>query len=820
MADPYAATRTLIDERPERAAALESILAVDDAGPWTFEDVEVDSGTFGELVSRGIVERDGDTYRVADREAVEAALTGEAYTDAETASTPTIGETLRAQIAARSMHRDGVGGLLGALVLLVVFRTLTIRSVFHGDRVVLPGNDPYHYLYWVEQLARAEPQPGLFAWEAIAGVLGGRAGGDPLAYTVGWWATELTGAGVDGAAGVVAWLPVLAAVAIGVIVWAIALLVTNDERIAVAAVVVFALLPGHALYSGIGFFDHSYLDYLWLALSILAVTWLAWDHEQRGAGERRDHLRSPVTWLVVALLGVVVAAMALTWDGSPVLLVGLAVYATIRASSDIRAGWNPLVPAVPVIGALGLGFWLAYRLHAGAGWGDRLVVVAPLLVAIGVGLVASVAWVIEQLDGPPAAHLALSGLSVVPIWVGLKRVAPDVAGRLQSRAEQALFGRVGSGISETRGLFDADYGVFFGPVDHFGWFLFVALPVLAWVIARCVRAHEPRWLVVTGYATALIGFALIQIRFAAEATVVVAILAGVGVVYLLSVIDVARRPEPFGERENRVQLTLWPAGLSRQEVGYAVLSVGLVASLSVFMVPAVMDNVAASDDETAAIEWMDAHAATHDGPDYVLTEWGRSRMFNYGVNGESDGYGYARSNYEPFVSTRDPDSVADRFQGRVGYVAIKSLETEIPPQSGYAQLFEANGSATDVAAGSGRFQLAYVSPDATVKVFRPVTGARLVGTAPAGEAVTVETQTPVAGENSPIAYERRTTADENGTYTVVVAHPGSYVVRGVNGSAGTGETSGSGTNGSGGGELTVTVPPEAVQNGTQVAIRS
>ncbi|MFC6754958.1 hypothetical protein, partial [Halorubrum tibetense] len=65
MADPYAATRELLADRPEIADALESLLDADATGPWTFEDVDIDSGTFGELVSRGVVERtdDGDAFR-------------------------------------------------------------------------------------------------------------------------------------------------------------------------------------------------------------------------------------------------------------------------------------------------------------------------------------------------------------------------------------------------------------------------------------------------------------------------------------------------------------------------------------------------------------------------------------------------------------------------------------------------------------------------------------------------------------------------------------------------------------------------------------
>lgn len=827
MADPHASTRELLAERPAIEEALESVLAADESGPWAFDDVDVDSGTFGELVSRGIVERvddDAGDYRVADRGAVRAAIEGEAYAsdgsgagdaggiaslvsglgDAEDG---TVGRAIHGW--RETLHRDLLGGLFASFLFLFAYRIVTIGSVFRDDRVVLPGNDPYHYLYWVERLAEANPDR--FAFEAIAGVLGGRVNSEPLAYTLGWWATELLGGGVEDAAAIVAWIPVLAALVVGLGVFLIALWTTNDERIAVASVVVLALLPGHALYSGIGFFDHHALDYVWLTLSILGVTWLARDHETREPDARLGHLTSPVTWAVVAVLGVVFAAMAHSWNGSPILLVGLAVYATLRAASDMRAGWNPLVAATPVVSALGFGFLLAYRLHAGAGWQEPVAVYAPLLVAVGVALVAVAATVLGRFDVNPVIHLAVSALSVLPIWVGLNRMLPDVADRLAERTVGSLLGR--EGIAETRSLFAADYGVIFGPIDHFGWFLFVALPVLAWVGARCVADHEPRWLVVLGYASTLVTFGLVQIRFAGEATGVVAVLSGVGIVYLLSVVDLAERPTPFGDRPKRVRIDLWPAGVSGRDVGYAAATVLFVASLSVFMVPAVMDNVAATDAEVEAIEWIDADADEREGPDYVLNEWGRNRMFNYGVNGESNSYGYAQSNYEPFIRDPNPDTYADRFQGRVGYVAIQEIEdADAPPDSGYAQLFEAWGSATPAANGSGRFRLEYLTDGEEIAVFRPVNGATVTGQVDPGSTVTVGTNVTVAGES--FTYERRTTADANGTYEVVVAHPGEYAVE-------DGERSGEG--GSGTTEdatenRTVTVPESAVSAGERVAV--
>lgn len=766
MADPHAATRELLEERPELESALEAVLAVDESGPWTFDDVDLDSGTFGELVSRGVVEKVDGEYRVADRDAVRAALDGRTYEPADGESGPSTIERIRQRAPLPS--RDLVVGLVGALLLVFVMRVVTIRRVFRDEGVFLPGNDPYHYLYWVERLLAADVTPAEIG--AVAEVLGGRSNGEPLTYVLGWLASTVVGP--DAAATVVAWIPVVCALAVGLFVYLLAVWTTNDERVGVASVVVFALLPGHALYSGIGFFDHHAIDYVWLAVSIAGVLWLTRALEATPVGEWRRHYVDPGVWGVVGGLGIVFAAMVHTWNGAPILLAGLAVFVTVRAASDVRTDRSPLVAAGPIVAALGVGFVLAYLVHSRLAWQESVVIYSLLLVAAGTVLVVAAAAVVQRLNAHPGVHLAASAASVGPLWLVFSRVRPAEADRLYARATDDLLGR--EGIAETRALFHADYGVFFGPVDHFGWFLFLALPVLGWVTYRCVRDHHPRWLVIASYAYALIGFALLQIRFAGEATGVVAVLAGVGLVYLLSTVDLAAAPTPFGDGRERVRFDLWPDSMTRTQAAYLVGSVLLVASLSLFMVPAVMDAVAITDDEAEAADWMEADAADRDGADFVLSEWGRNRMFNYVVNGDADGYGYAYSRYEPFVQDADPDSFYEEFEGTVGYVAIQELDGDAPPESTYTQLFEENGSATDAADGSGHFQLAFVSDDETVKVFRPVPGATITGEADPGSEVVVTTEADVDGTT--ITYERRTTADDDGSFAVVVAHAGEYTV--------------------------------------------
>ena len=106
-------------------ATLETVLALeaeaDGEVAWAFDDVGVDSGRFGELVSRSFVESAGEGYRLVDREAVRAGMTGESVSVADS-STGGLG--------------DGLDLDLGALAVLFVFRVLNWRSVSSSSRTM------------------------------------------------------------------------------------------------------------------------------------------------------------------------------------------------------------------------------------------------------------------------------------------------------------------------------------------------------------------------------------------------------------------------------------------------------------------------------------------------------------------------------------------------------------------------------------------------------------------------------------------------------------------------------------------------------------
>ncbi|WP_306059788.1 hypothetical protein [Natronococcus wangiae] len=71
------ATASFLEDRADGDRVLERVLEVDDElERWTFDDHEADSGIFGEVASRGIVEKVDGEYQVADVGAVKVVLDG------------------------------------------------------------------------------------------------------------------------------------------------------------------------------------------------------------------------------------------------------------------------------------------------------------------------------------------------------------------------------------------------------------------------------------------------------------------------------------------------------------------------------------------------------------------------------------------------------------------------------------------------------------------------------------------------------------------------------------------------------------------------
>lgn len=770
------AVADLLDERPDLEPALETVASVDRAqDSWTFEDVDIDSGAFGELVSRGIVEKHDGAYRLADPDAVRAVLDGDVPSGSDRSpSLSSLSSILDFDIDVRA-----VAALAGALVLVVAFRLLSLPSVFREGAVVLSGNDPYYYRYWVERLL-AEAG-GAFDFSVLSGLPAAVAKGEPLMVATLWWASAIFGKGLAG--GILAWYPVVAGVIAAVFVYFLSTELTDDRRVGFAAVGLLAVTPSHALRTGLGYADHHAFDYPWLALTALALVALA---------HRRSILdvRRPATWGFAAALGVGVAGQVLAWEAGPLLVVPVGAAVALLVLYDVRDGRSPALANAPLAFGLALAATLALFFHTGFGWHTDQVAYTPALLLVGAGGVVAVAELVHRLDLPVPNVRLLAGLEVVGFAVGVlafRTLLPAYWSRLVGQIGR-LLGR--QAIAEVQPLFAANT---FGFMLLFGWVLAVALLYMGWGVFRAYRGEDgARWAVAGLYAWYFLVLASLQIRFAGELAHFTAVFAGLGVVHLAERIDVARPPVPFAATgETSRELTLPDA---RQAAALAVLFM-LVASLGVVMVPVKTSQITIGEQQYGAAAATADHSERLDltyPENYVLSPWSNNRMFNYFVSGESRSYGYARQNYGPFMTATDPEAAYQRYGGRVGFVVTYDV-SEAGPRVLHSRLHRNYGSRAGNVSGSGHYRAIHAASDGSPKVFALVPGARIRGTAVPNETVTLATNVGLDGTS--FTYERQVQTAPNGSYSVVVAYPGSYTV----------------------GNETVRVPPGAVQNGSVIS---
>ena len=790
MTDVREATDDLLAEKPDFESTLREVLAVDErTDGWTFEDVPLDSGAFGELVSRGIVVEDGDGYAVADPRAVRAGLDGEP-TDADSDSTPTL-----PSISPPSVSRLEAAALAAALGFVVLMRTYIFPSVFRGEHVVLPSNDPYYYRYWVERLA-AEAT-GVLDFSVLSGLPGAVAKGEPLMVGTLWWVTNLLG-GPDAAGWVLAWYPVVSALFVGTIVYTIALRTTGDRRVGLTAVAFLAVIPAFAYRTGLGFADHHAFDYPWLALTAAALVWLA--------DVDREALSTARPWFAAGALGVAVAGQVMAWEAGPLLIGALGVYVAVRAVADVNADRSPLAPIAPILAGLALASVLTHLAHTGFGWHTDVVAYAPALLFVGVAGVAVIAEAFRRV-GMPAYVLATTELAgALSGLVAIQQLLPSYGSQLVQRTSYLLFR---SGPAETRSIFaGGPSGFILGPILELGFAWLLGLPVLVWASWRAYHKNRSAWLVVTAYGWYFLVLASFQRRFVGELAPLFAVLAGWGFVALAGKIDVLDAPvfarERASSRPRRAATTDGGRSLSlpdRGTVTTLAIVFALLASAGVGQTAVRHEQVKIADEKFEAAQWIDQYAEDRgmEYPDnYVLTKWGRNRMYNHFVNGEAKSYAYANRNYEPFLSAKDPEAQYEQLSDRVGFVVTKNvnLPRRAPPDINYVRFHKRFGSAGDGASGAGHYRALYASDDGSIKVFELVPGANITGEGPAGETIVVSKRVEIRG--AAFTYERRIEVESDGTFSVTVPYAGTYEV----------------------GDRTVEVSENAVRNGGNVTVES
>ncbi|QGX94806.1 hypothetical protein EI982_08355 [Haloplanus rallus] len=646
-----------------------------------------------------------------------------------------------------------------ALLLVILVRLPTIQEVFRDDWVVLVSNDPYFYRYLVDQALANGPPPSL-PDRAIRG--------EPLLAATLSVAAWPFGAGTWGSGFVVAWYPVVAAVLTAAFVYGAATRLTGDVRIGLAAAGLLAVTPAHAYRTALGVADHHAFDYVWLALTALAVIELL----ARSERDRR-------TWLAMGTLAVAVAGQALAWEAAPLLLVPLAPALALVALVEIRRDGPERL--APVVAGLAGGAALAHLVHLLLGWQFEAVIYALDLLALGSLGVLALVVAVRRAGGSwtwlAAAEVVLGIVAVVVV-----RQVPAVASELESGLE--FF--ASTEAAELTGV-GANYGAA-GVLVILGFASVLAAPILPFAAKWGWQRLEPGWFVVGVYTVHFGVLATLQRRFAGELAPFAAIMGGVGFVMLASWFDLVRPPVPRRDsRDDATAPTVAADGGDDDLVVPDRTRVALLAGLAGVAVgsgslyAALIDRRLVIDDATyEAARWITEYVDERNIPypeSYVLSKWGRNRVYNYFVNGEAASYGYAQRTYEDFLfsNANSADEWYEEFAGRVGFVVTRDLPHLglISSSTIQSTLHDRFGSAeiSDIS-GVRHFRALFATEDGRRKVFRLVAGATIRGPAPEDrDQVRLVAEVSIPGDD--FEYVRRAPVAD-GTFEVTVANPGTY----------------------------------------------
>jgi dolichyl-diphosphooligosaccharide--protein glycosyltransferase len=407
-------------------------------------------------------------------------------------------------------------------------------------------------------------------------------------------------------------------------------------------------------------------------------------------------------------------------------------------------------------------------------------VFAPALLLTGSLVVVGIGELAARREIAASTVLGLEAVGSIGVggiaWI----TVPDI--RQAGEQGVAYFLRTGqTEITETRSLLSPEYGVITTPIFYLGLTFSLSVAALVWVGWRVKREHQPTWLALTTYTGSFFMLALVQLRFAGQFGILAAVFAGLGFVYLVAAVDVTEYPRlfetdleppesPMGARVSPLTTLSLP---DRQAAAAIVVLFLLVGSLGAVQTTNGNGLVVEKTAYDAAMA-IDTHSTTADRtwPDnYVFSDWGRNRAYNYYVSGQSRSYWYAQQHYDEFLTSKNANTWYDQLSAKpTGYVVVTDVDGEPPQASMQSRLWDNWGSHSDDIEGVGHYRAVYANDER--KVFELVSGAMLVGRGEPDESQAVNTEFEVGGETH--TYERRVTTTANGWYAVRVPYNGSY----------------------------------------------
>jgi asparagine N-glycosylation enzyme membrane subunit Stt3 len=429
-----------------------------------------------------------------------------------------------------------------ALLVLVALgiRWLPVRAAFQPDRIYFYGADPYDHMRRVFLAAKDFPTvPGVDFYQgypvgtpnrwppllhlAIAGAALLASGGKAEPRTV-----ETVGAAAPTLLGALCLIPVfLLGRQLG------------GRRTGLLAAGFLAVMPAHVWQTMVGRVDNNAAEPLLAASFLCAVACALPERWRRGEGESR------LAGLWPALLaGVTVWVALFTWRGAELFLFVAMLYAGAELFTAPWRSCDPR-PAARAVGmaALVLAAGTAPFVAAGA-WSARPVflygVISWFHVATAGGggavLVALSRAPLRRLRTPGTRRLALAAAAVV-LATGLAWLVDP--GRFGAQGV-ALYQRL---VSQSGLWGSVEYQPLTRPFERLTW-AFAAAPLIwAGLALREGRGGfaRPRWNLFLTWSAAFLGLTVLRVRFAAWATLALALLAAIAADALARRLQ-ARRP--------------------------------------------------------------------------------------------------------------------------------------------------------------------------------------------------------------------------------------------------------------------------------------
>jgi dolichyl-diphosphooligosaccharide--protein glycosyltransferase len=321
-------------------------------------------------------------------------------------------------------------------------------------------------------------------------------------------------------------------------------------------------------------------------------------------------------------------------------------------------------------------------------------------------------------------------------------------------------------------------------VVQIGLEFYIGLAILTWCLYYVYRKYDPAWLLICVITVHYLILSGIQLRFAGRLVIVMAVLCGLGIIYLLSVVDLVDTPGLSREQdvefvgygtESLKSLMTNSIDLYR---GVSILFVVLLLfSPSLIFVPTLMNDFThdQADIETAIEIRGHSEELDREYPEnHVLAPWIKYRMYNYFVNGESKDEGLGRYSYVPLITTTNPSSNLDALKDEIGYFVLTDTVLDVSAGKTHSSMTAYLGTDNDRFEGLEHGQLIIVHEEADIAVFSVVPGATIEHGGFDRESVTLRTEVTVSGQT--FIYTQEVDVDEKGVISATVPYPGKYTV--------------------------------------------